>query len=143
MRNVAHAEDAPTSAAGCPEVLDQDMTARDICDTLKRLRFRNGPQVIALGDKEASISPSRDPSGAITVGASRCRSPSWLSGVTLVTGPVQITRYLGGERTGNVFPGLTFRKIHRVESAALFSLTLIRKPLLHLRRVFKFVGAVP
>ena len=41
----------PVAVTG-PEVLDQDMTARDICDTLKRLRFRNGPQVIALGDKE-------------------------------------------------------------------------------------------
>jgi len=54
----------PVAVTG-PEVLDQDMTARDICDTLKRLRFRNGPQVIALGDKEASISPSRDPTGAM------------------------------------------------------------------------------
>jgi len=50
----------PVAVTG-PEVLDQDMTARDIADTLKRLRFRNGPQVIALGNKEASISPSRDP----------------------------------------------------------------------------------
>jgi hypothetical protein len=41
----------PVAVTG-PELLDGDMTARDICDTLKRLRFRNGPQVIALGDKE-------------------------------------------------------------------------------------------
>jgi hypothetical protein len=55
---------APVAVTG-PEVLDQDITARDICDTLKRLRFRNGPQVITLGDKEASISPSRDPTAAM------------------------------------------------------------------------------
>jgi hypothetical protein len=41
----------PAAAAG-PEVLDGDMTARDIADALTRLRFRNGPQVIALGDKD-------------------------------------------------------------------------------------------
>jgi hypothetical protein len=56
-------------------VLDQDMTARDICDTLKRLRFRNGLQVIALGDKEASISPSRDPTAAMNGG--RRFPPPW------------------------------------------------------------------
>jgi len=44
-------EGRPVAVTG-PEVLDSDMTARDICDTLKRLRFRNGPQLIALGDKE-------------------------------------------------------------------------------------------
>ena len=41
----------PVAVSG-PETLDGDMTARDICETLTRLRFRNGPQVIALGDKE-------------------------------------------------------------------------------------------
>jgi hypothetical protein len=41
----------PAAATG-PDVIDQDMTPIDIADTLKRLRFRNGPQLIALGDKE-------------------------------------------------------------------------------------------
>jgi hypothetical protein len=51
--------------------------------------------------------------------------------VTPVTGPVQITRYVGGERTGSVLQGLLHgplkfhvdkQKIDRVESAVLFSL---------------------
>jgi hypothetical protein len=67
-------DDPQPAALTGPETLDQDMTARDICDTLKRLRFRNGPQVIALGDKKASISPSRDPTAAMT---GRRLPPPW------------------------------------------------------------------
>jgi hypothetical protein len=75
--------------------------------------------------------------------------------VTPVTGPVQITRYLGGERNGERIVGaiciahfadkfhVDKQKTDRVESAVLFSLTLIWKPLLHLRRAFKLVGATP
>jgi hypothetical protein len=43
-------DDQPAAASG-PEVIDGDMTARDIADTLQRIRFRNGPRVIALGDE--------------------------------------------------------------------------------------------
>ena len=62
--------------------------------------------------RHKSISPSDLSAGPTfrkaTCGpTSRRGRPSGLSGVTLVTGPVQIPRYLGGERTGSVFQGLT------------------------------------
>jgi hypothetical protein len=44
-------EPQPAAVAG-PETLDGDMRPADIADTLARLRFRNGMQVIAL-DREA------------------------------------------------------------------------------------------
>ena len=87
----------PVAVTG-PEVLNQDMTARDICDTLKRLRFRNGPQVIALGDKEASISPSRDPTGAMN--GRRCviyRRPDGIGRAEICSQYRRITRRVAPE----------------------------------------------
>jgi hypothetical protein len=49
MRNLD--EPQPAAVTG-PETLDQDMTARDIADTLARLRFYDRMQVIAI-DREA------------------------------------------------------------------------------------------
>jgi hypothetical protein len=49
MRNFYDSQ--PAAVTG-PETLDQDMTPRDIADTLARLRFYDRMQVIAI-DREA------------------------------------------------------------------------------------------
>jgi hypothetical protein len=41
----------PVAVTG-PETLDADMTPGQIADTLARIRFRNGAQLLALADRE-------------------------------------------------------------------------------------------